>query len=170
MSQHRFDSREQKGQSTAGMASLNKRQPGSEQRESARGSTPDSGRMFALEAGLPDSRATRSADGDEVEALRYEIARLEMLRRHLQKDVVVKDAYLAALRADLGAKQYEISTLHESVARLHESIAETLSQPRYRAVDRLNRALHHVAFFHILLRRWLVGPRRLEPPSSSPPQ
>jgi hypothetical protein len=126
--------------------------------------------MFALEAGLPDSRATRSADGDEVEALRYEIARLEMLRRHLQKDVVVKDAYLAALRADLGAKEYEISTLHESLARLHESFAKTLSQPRYRVVDALNRALHHVAFLHFLLKRWLVGRRGPEPPSSSRPQ
>ena len=152
------------------MASLNKRQPGTEPRESARGLVVDSDRIVALDSGVPGSSATRSADPDEVEGLREEIDRLELLRRHLLKDIVIKDAYLAEIRADLRAKESEISALRESIAGLHGSIAHTLSQPRYRAVDALNAALHRVAFLHMLLKRWLVGQGRLDPPSSSSSQ
>lgn len=155
------------------MASLNKRQLGTEPRESARGLADDSDRIVALDSGVPGLSATRSADPDEVEGLREEIDRLELLRRHLLKDIVVKDAYLAALRADRRAKESEISALHaeisalhESIAGLHGSIAQTLSQPRYRAVDALNAALHRVTFLHVLLKRWLVGQGGLDPPSS----
>jgi septal ring factor EnvC (AmiA/AmiB activator) len=97
---------------------------------------------------------------DEVRTLRTEIARLETRQRHLQKDIVVKDAYLAALRAELFAKEAENAVLRESMARLHASIAHTLSQPRYRAADAVNRALRRFKFLHALLKRAFPGRNR----------
>ena len=145
------------------MTPLDKRHSNAEWRESARGSAAESDRIVAFDPATLDSRATRVAESHEMEALQLEVTSLERLARLLQKDVVVKDEYLAVLRTELLTKESEI-------AWLHDSIAQTLSQPRYRAADALNRALHRVAFLHKLLKRWSVGEEGPDRPTSSSPR
>jgi Tfp pilus assembly protein FimV len=98
----------------------------------------------------------RPATEEGIAYLQDRLAKLEVSRRILQKDVAVKDAYLAALRADLLAKEHEVASLRAAVSALHHHIEQTLSQPRYRAVDAINRALHCVAPLHRFLKRRLI--------------
>jgi hypothetical protein len=123
---------------------------GAEWRDSGKASTVDADKIVALDSGMPDLRTARAGDSREIEALRQENAKLERLLRLLRKDVDVKDDYLAVLRRELLVKEAEIS-------RLHQSIAHTLSQPRYRAADALNRALRRVTFLHAFLKRQVAG-------------
>lgn len=130
---------------------------------SVAGTARDDDRIPVSGVATPDQRALAVGD-DEAITLRAEIARLETRQRHLQKDIVVKDAYLAALRADLFAKEAENARLQESMARLHASFARTLSQPRYRAADAVNRVLHRFEFLHTLVKRGVTA--RHDPPSA----
>ena len=124
--------------------------------EAAVDAVADPASASPLDAARSDLRIRPAADAD-LHDLRQDNLRLETLRRHLQKDVVVKDAYLTHLRADLRAKDRDIAGLRETVTGLHRSIADTLRQPRYRAVDVLNARLHQLPFLHRMLKRWLTA-------------
>ena len=109
-----------------------------------------------LDAARSERRIRPATDAD-LHDLRQANLRLETLRRHLQKDIVVKDAYLVHLRAELRARDRDIAGLRETVTGLHRSIAETLRQPRYRVVDALNAAMHQLPFLHRILKRWFTA-------------
>jgi hypothetical protein len=154
---HRFDFVGDDGQTGPGAASVDQRSSRSDWHEPGNGSGADSDRVLLLEAET-ERRASRGVEVLETEALRDEIARLRIMLRHLKRDVAVKDEYVAAMRTEVRRHRSEI-------VRLHESIARTLSLPRYRAADALNRALRRVSFLHTFLKKCLVGLRR--PGSSS---
>ncbi len=67
----------------------------------------------------------------ELEEWSKELEATQLAKEHLQRDVVVKDAYIAELRA-------------------------TLTQPRYVLANRLNRALRRVRPLHWVLKRLIA--------------
>ena len=108
---------------------------------------------FEAKTHIADSRMPA---GEGHDALDNRIADLEHVRRYLQKDIAVKDAYLSALRSDLRQKDKELAALRDELLSLHQRIAETLSQPRYRLVDRLNAVLLRFARLHALLKHGIL--------------
>src|SRR5947209_7472363 len=104
------------------------------------------------------------SDSSDVMVLRHAVTRLELRQSHLQKDLVVKDAYLATLRAELLAMERELTVLREA--------ADMLNQPRHRLVDALNRILHRVPLLHRLLKFCVARPllRYAAPTSRATPR
>jgi hypothetical protein len=145
------------------MASVNVRHPRTERRQATVTPILDAHTVVAFEPDLRPSNEARPAAGDSMEGLRAHIAKLELLRRHFQKDIAVKDAYLAVLRADLREKERTIVALSEALTALHAQIAQTLSQPRYRVVDAINRVLRYAPSVHRFLKRRLLEMHATEP-------
>ena len=100
--------------------------------------------------------------------VRADVARLERQVRFLQKDIEVKDAYLATLRAELKEREADIESLSGELARVHGDIRVTLGQPRYQMADAVNRALRRFGFAHRLFKRLLAGAVSRRPPTQHP--
>jgi len=107
----------------------------------------------------------------EVSRLSRENERLIWIDGHRRRDLMLKDAFVSELRLELHqmerelmacrellhARDADVSSLNRHLAAVHEGIAVTLSQPRYRLVDRMNATLKRVPQVHRLLKSILPG-------------